>query len=463
MAQLKDHFDVAVVGAGMAGICCAAELIRNGADVVLIAETPEVAWNIRTKDVEGNIGWMQHPVWNGAWGGGWWYELARDLDVSVEFEFTPPINLILHGEGGPTQVHPLPFNSSAKGIVDTIDQMSPIPIDSMRDELLEIVRAGLKIEYRELQRMADLPLMKWLDDRGASDGIKLLLAALSGAWLFTTPENGADQISVFGLFGAIRIMQCAEAPVVTIVPDPWSGLALPLAAKIEELGGTILRGARVSEILIDDGRAHGVLLADGRRINADDIAIATGASRVGHIVPNPPAEIRAALDQAALTKLHEMDLFAVLNNPVITVDSYTMVMDYAMNFTLYLSPLHSLGPWSTKEGKQFIIVEAIQPQGEFEKRGGRDGVLKQIEQVLEELFPGYMDAVEARDVLFHRHTWQSSMTHGPKLPRQSKDIDKLWFVGDGSSPIVSIGIENASGAGIMGARDILQSHITSQT
>ena len=75
----RDSYDVVVVGAGMAGLCCAATLVNRGMNTLLIAETPEVAWNIRAVDVEGNKGYVQHPMWSVAWGGGSWYRVAREI------------------------------------------------------------------------------------------------------------------------------------------------------------------------------------------------------------------------------------------------------------------------------------------------------------------------------------------------------------------------------------------------
>ncbi|HVW34335.1 MAG TPA: FAD-dependent oxidoreductase [Acidimicrobiia bacterium] len=449
-------FDVVVVGGGMAGLCCAGELVRQGASVALIAETPEVAWNIRTKNVAGNVGWMQHPVWNAAWGGGYWFQLVRALGIPVQFEFTPPITLILHGDSPAAGTTKLPFETSAPGLVDTLGLISPIPIDPVRDELVELFQAGLEMDFATLSAMAEVPLATWLAERKASPVAQAILFAMAGAWLFTTPDVGAEHISVFGLFGAVRIMQCAEAPVLTIKPDPWTGLALPIAAKIEALGGVIHRGTKVEQVLIEGDRATGVRLADGRTVEGRAVAIAAGASRIPALLDPMPEEVREAVDYARLLDLKEIDLFAVLREPVITVDTYTLVMDPAnFKFLLYLSPLHALGPWSTKPGKQFIIVEALMAVEEYDRLGGREAVLARTADLLEELFPGYHDAVEATDVLVHRHLWQSSMTHGPKLPRRSAAVPGLYFVGDGSRPVLSIGIEYAAGAGILGAGDIL--------
>jgi glycine/D-amino acid oxidase-like deaminating enzyme len=77
------EFDVAVVGAGFAGVCCAGTLVQQGLNIALIAEAPEVGWNLRPTWVGESRGTVQHPMWQQDWGGGWWFPLARSLSAEV--------------------------------------------------------------------------------------------------------------------------------------------------------------------------------------------------------------------------------------------------------------------------------------------------------------------------------------------------------------------------------------------
>src|SRR5690349_4046230 len=92
-----NEFDVVVVGAGTAGLCCASSLAERGVQVALSAETADVAWQLRPKDVAGNHGFIQHPAAQLMWGGGWWYQLARRLNIPVQFQVSPPLELLIRG------------------------------------------------------------------------------------------------------------------------------------------------------------------------------------------------------------------------------------------------------------------------------------------------------------------------------------------------------------------------------
>ena len=79
----RTEFDAIVIGAGVAGLCCAGTLVAQGLRPLLVCETKEVASTLRSQWVDGNRGIMQHPAWQVAWGGGWWYGLARELNIPV--------------------------------------------------------------------------------------------------------------------------------------------------------------------------------------------------------------------------------------------------------------------------------------------------------------------------------------------------------------------------------------------
>src|SRR3954447_13257456 len=76
--------DVIVIGAGLAGLCCAGELLLEGLRPLLICEQAEVGAALRPEIVEGNRGSIQVPTWQIGWGGGWWPMLAKRLNVPIK-------------------------------------------------------------------------------------------------------------------------------------------------------------------------------------------------------------------------------------------------------------------------------------------------------------------------------------------------------------------------------------------
>jgi phytoene dehydrogenase-like protein len=447
----ESEFDVVVVGAGFAGLCCAGTLVGKGERVALVSETPEVGWNLRPKTVAGNQGFIQHPFWQAAWDGGWWYPVARALNVPFQFEFVPPVDILIRGSGEPRE---LSLSGSASGLFDVFTQLSPIPIEPLRDDFERVLEEGLRMDWRDLMAMSDVPLRGWLAERNVNPAVQALLYLFAGNIIETTPEMGAEHVSVFGLFGLLRGIVCAEAPSLTIKPDVWSGLLVPMGKAIERAGGSVLRGKKVARVLIEGGRAIGLALCDGTEIRARAVAIATGTSRVPALLPEMPDEVRAAVDYAAQLEGEDVCIYVVLGQPVVTMDHWGFMLDESGSYLEWFSPIHKLAPWATRPGKQFIVAQTVWTPKDFAKLGGQAAIVDRMMDLNEEFFPGFKEATEAIEVQHHRHLWMVPFVHGPKLPRCTKEVPGLWFVGDGSAPVVGMGVEAAAGAGVCGARDI---------
>src|SRR5205085_1320270 len=98
----RAEFDKVVIGAGMAGLACAGELVRNGERPLLICETKEVAAMYAVQEIGANSrAFVQHLTWQPSWGGGggWWYPLARALDVPLHLHPGVGFSATLAGSG----------------------------------------------------------------------------------------------------------------------------------------------------------------------------------------------------------------------------------------------------------------------------------------------------------------------------------------------------------------------------
>jgi hypothetical protein len=83
--------------------------------------------------------------------------------------------------------------------------------------------------------------------------------------------------------------------------------------------------------------------------------------------------------------------------------------------------------------------------------------VKRLNQICEELFPGFTEATEVQTTQRHRHHWIGPLLHGPRLPSRDPEINGLWFSGDGSRPVAGLGVEAASSAGLLRGNAIADS------
>jgi predicted NAD/FAD-dependent oxidoreductase len=447
-------YDVVVVGAGIAGLCCAATLVNRGLNTLLVAETPEVAWNVRAVDVQGNKGYVQHPMWSVAWGGGSWYRVAREIGANVTFHVAPPVDLTVMGSG---VVHEVPICTSAAAMTDLFEKMSPIPLDDMRPEFERVIGAALAIPYQDLIAMDQVPISQWLEEQGANPILQLLVMTFAANVCETTVQIATEHLSVFGVWGMVRGLICGESPVVCPDPDPAEGVGIPIGRAIEKRGGTVWRGRKVRRVLIENGVATGIEMEDGTTATARAVALSCGTSRVPKILGTIHPEVQAAIDHGQALAGEDVCTYTLLNEPVVDIKSYTMVSDQAGSNLAFLFPMHHLSPGHTTPGKQFLAAQGFYTPQQYADIGERDGAVKRLNEICEDLFPGFTAATEVQTTQRHRHHWIGPLMHGPRLPSRDPEIAGLWFSGDGSRPVAGLGVEAAASAGLLRAHSIADS------
>ena len=454
----QQQFDVIVVGAGLAGLCCAGELVRLGRRPLLISETDEVgAVFVVTRFDDNNYAFIQHITWQLGWGGGWWYPLARALGVPLRiypgYEFEVKIR-------GIDRTVPTPICVSAVGLADMICDAFPLP-SATRQNLEKVLEAGLMIPYQELMEMSNIPMGEWLAQQGADELASKVILALCGQMNDLTVDLSSRYQSVLGGIGLLRILFCGEGVLANIAPNIREGLCVPLARAIEQRGGTVWRGTKVAEILIEDGRAVGVLMEDGRIARSNNVGVAVGNPRIPAILKPLPEEIREPIKHSANIDMQDFNLWYLLNKPVVqpprdrrasgTFDPQTF------SVTQVNLVLSGVSPWAVEPGKQIVLGHTALPLDEIEKVGGREAIYERILALSEEHYPGLTGAIEKVVRKEYKNRWFNSICIGPKIPRIINAVQGLWFVGDGSSPSAGVWTECAASCGVLGARSINES------
>ena len=462
----QDEFDVIVVGAGMAGLCCAGELVLQGARVLLLPETKEVGVAVRPHMVDGNRGIMQGPTNMIGWGGGWWLPLARRLnaDISIPDGFNAPFfDWSVEGLGQVwpvTQCSPTPA-AMAKLIGDLFGRMDAGLRDQFLDDGERVLTKALAIPYAELARMDRVPTAQWVEDQKTNPAVALVINALSMGVLGSTMEFATEHISMLGTFGILRAMLCGEANFGFPYPDNRDGMAIPLAKAIEGNGGTIWRGRKVAELGISNNRVDRVLLADGTEARAPLVALACGNPRIAAILDPLPPEAEPAITYSTKYLPHrDFHLFSVMNEPVLPQESRRWVGVLPTGgYMSWFAPMHALIPWSVKEpGTQFVLGACAIPVSDVEqgKYGTEDQIYGHLTDLMESIWPGYQRAAGTTERAAHKsgHLWFEPLCAGPKLPRTIDSVSGLWFVGEGSAPTEGVWMEASASAGILGARQM---------
>jgi hypothetical protein len=450
------EFDKIVIGAGMAGLCCAGELARLGEQPLLISETKEVGAMYRIQKVgEKSRAFQQHLTWQPSWNGGWWYPLARGLGIPLQlfngFRFAAK----LEGAGNP--IVNIPMCASGSAVIDFLTGEFGMTLPEQSVSILErCLDAALDIPHDKLVNMSDVSLVSWLEDLGADEMVTNLFLTFGGSPNGMSIDDSKKFLSVYGGLASLRAMLAGEAFFPMPYPNIREGVCIPIANEVERRGGAVWRGQKVRQVLIEGGQVAGVEMQDGTRAVAPLVAIATGNGRIPALLDPIPEEIQEALSISASAAEPELAVFALLNKPIVAAEQDREcigVINPETGYCHWVVPLHGIAPWLVEPGKQ--MVASWLRQSADQPLDDDQAALKHAIDLADGVLPGYRDAIESVAANRRPQDFTAPLLVGPKLQRRIASVQGLWFVGDGSVPIGGIWSEGAASCGILGAREIV--------
>ncbi len=273
-AKQQNEYDVAVVGAGMGGLTCAALLAKRGYKVLVMEQQPQVGGYFGSLMRDKYVFSTGVSGISGVWSNGPVSKLLRSLDINPEGRFVrhttgyivngKPVNL----PGGPVQPaaalsqlfpeerdHIEAFYQEASEAFHQLHEYSsryetPLPDHLVVRLMGEKATANLPRQYPTLFDWLDKTLQQKLDQHFGSDALKRLAAATAG-------QNGTKADVTPGLRALIGCIGPQLEGLYYPVGGPRA-FAQALAETVERYGGTIMPSYRVERILSDGRRVRGV-------------------------------------------------------------------------------------------------------------------------------------------------------------------------------------------------------------
>ncbi len=255
-----DDFDVIVVGAGYGGVTIAGLLVRDGRRVLLVDKNNEPGGKGLTLSRHGHV----YEMWGGMGvpaRGSRFHELVAELGLEDEVEFIYP-----EGQSAQLRCKTAPgdwrrYQTRANEAEDpeTVERMKAV-FDATDEDfacLGKMFGDVVGIPPEELDALDDIGALEWMRSFGFRESLVTQMACTLNL-LFCAPVN---RIPVSEVVRTLRDLYAGGAG--RYHAGGYGKVAEAAAAYVEKQGSTFLPGTRVKQILVEDGRAAGIVTSKG--------------------------------------------------------------------------------------------------------------------------------------------------------------------------------------------------------
>jgi phytoene desaturase len=263
--------DVVIIGAGMAGLTCGCLLAQKGLKVVMIEKNQKVGGCCASFQKEGFSFDLSVQSLGECQEGGRVWRVLKQLDALDQIHFVSlepareyhfPDRRVSQSSRMETHIETLSslFPAEEKGIREVYAVLGKIfeEFSSLRSSLNWFEPSSFLSGYPFLSRYKDMTYGEFLDECISHPFLKTLLSIRS-SYALLPPE----EISAVGMAG---IEMSYFNYGVSCVEGKVEQLPIKMGEALEKMGGEVLTGHEVRQILMDGKRAVGVQMNNGREM-----------------------------------------------------------------------------------------------------------------------------------------------------------------------------------------------------
>lgn len=401
-----NHYDVVIVGGGLAGLSAAAYLSAKGKKVVVL-ERGALGGRAVTLPIKGfNFNFGAHAIYGRDTSVLSTFE--KELDLHIDWQDFNP-NKAKYDMGGdltdvPANVQGLFRTKLLKGIEKV-------------KFTFEVLKTMLKLETGH----PHLSIQKWMKKKNISEDVQEMMLTLASSNFFTRePEKIPSDV----FFTYYRRLFTTTKPVAYI-GGGWQALIDEFVRVIEQNNGTIFTKTKVESITFEEDRVTGVTTADG---------VISGEEFIFCI---PPKEMMKVFKETKLE--HGIGQYAIYDPTYVVVYDiglkkrievpYTYIYDKQNN--IFITDISHYDTTCVPESGQLLQATAYIRQSDLGNKENIEQRKHEIEQLYDKHFAGWREELVVPRVSIRAVVQEIKWTMNQKpMPIYLPDYRNLFFAGD---------------------------------
>ena len=433
--------NVVVIGGGAAGIAAACRLAERGIKVLLLERSPRLGGRAASfvhRRMDEEIDYGHHVLMCCCTQT---VALLACLGMQGAVSFQPRLRVTIVCGSNHARLTSVPFS----GPLHLLPSLLGYRLLKLT-ERLGVARAGLALLAQDPPE--DWSFSEWLRDHRQTPRVIRRLwdpicVATLNAHVGSVSASAAAMVFKEGFFRP----HGAALGLFTVPLSRIFSAAIPF---IQARGGNVRLKAPVEKILIENGRATGVLLPSGDRIPVEGVITAIPPF---DLLPLLPQEVGEGVHFASMTQIRWspiVNLHLWFERPVMD-EPFLIAVNSVVQAIFNISRIH------TKDGPSHLVLSQSTAQDLMARSS--EEIRDQLLGALEEVLPAVRIArlLDTLVIKHHRATFLPSPGSDALRPRAQTPINGLFLAGDYTATGWPSTLESAVRSGRVAAELLIQS------